>query len=74
LKYRVIQEAMVLDKFHDFTLIHSGFLKHVWVRSGHGEGKENLRWGIGISTGGEECGDRELCVRKKKLAAGIRMI
>jgi hypothetical protein len=59
---------MVLDKFQDFTLIHSGFLKHVWVRSGHGEGKENLRWGIGISTGGE------LCVRKKKLAAGIRMI
>jgi hypothetical protein len=74
LKYHAIREEMVLDKFEDFTLVYDGFLEHVWVRSDHGEEEENQQWGIGVSTGGEERGGREMCTRKKKVVVEIRKI
>jgi hypothetical protein len=73
LEYRVIRVEIVLKQFEDFTLVRSGFQEHVWVRSGHGEGKENLRWGIGVSTRGEERDNGEMCMRKKKVTAEMRM-
>jgi hypothetical protein len=42
LEHSAVWEEVILIRLEDLTLCHSELLQHVWMRGGHGEGKENL--------------------------------